>query len=128
MKNKNAFSIIEVVIATWIISITLFWIYKIIWENNKIIANSNNFLTQNFLYENAYECLKSQNFTEKKFLNFWNDLKSCNFTNDEKITKIDNVEYIISAKWTEKNWKIIFWKIIVESNILWKSWEKTFKN
>lgn len=114
MKNKNAFSIIEVVIATWIISITLFWIYKIIWENNKIIANSNNFLTQNFLYENAYECLKSQNFTEKKFLNFWNDLKKCELTNNKTFTKIDWVDYFISI---EDTWEK--YKIKIESSAVW---------
>lgn len=120
-KNNYAFSLLETIVATWIISITLFWIYKIIWENNKIISNSNNFLTQNILYEVSKECLKWEKFIQKKFLNFWENLKNCNFTDNEKITKIDNIEYIISTENMGENWKII-----VESNILWKWEEKIF--
>lgn len=126
MKKKKAFSLIEIIVSIWIISVTIFWIYKLIWENNKIIANSNIFLIQNLLYDNAKECLNWENF-DNIFIDFWDDLKSCNFSNSEKITKIDNVEYIIQAK-SQKSWtKIIFWKINIESNILWKWWEKTFK-
>lgn len=126
MKKKKAFSLIEIIVSIWIISVTIFWIYKLIWENNKIIANSNIFLTQNLLYDSAKECLNWENF-DNIFIDFWDDLKSCNFSNSEKITKIDNVEYIIQAK-SQKSWtKVIFWKINIESNILWKWWEKTFK-
>lgn len=126
MKKKKAFSLIEIIVSIWIISVTIFWIYKLIWENNKIIANSNIFLIQNLLYDNAKECLNWENF-DNIFIDFWDDLKSCNFSNSEKITKIDNAEYIIQAK-SQKSWtKVIFWKINIESNILWKWWEKTFK-
>lgn len=126
MKKKKAFSLIEIIVSIWIISVTIFWIYKLIWENNKIIANSNIFLIQNLLYDNAKECLNWENF-DNIFIDFWDDLKSCNFSNSEKITKIDNIEYIIQAK-SQKSWtKVIFWKINIESNILWKWWEKTFK-
>lgn len=114
MKNKKAFSIIEIVIATWILTITAFWIYRLIWENNKIVINSNNFLAQNIVLENSIECLKWKNFTDKKFLDFWEDLKSCNIWNQEKIVKIDWIEYIISIETIEENWKIK-----IESSSAW---------
>lgn len=114
MKNKKAFSIIEIVIATWILTITAFWIYRLIWENNKIVINSNNFLAQNIVLENSIECLKWKNFENKKFLDFWDDLKSCNIWNQEKIVKIDWIEYIISIETIEENWKIK-----IESSSAW---------
>lgn len=127
MNSKKAFSLIETIIATGILSITVFWIYKLIWENNKIVANSNNFLTQNLVYENAEECLKWEDFDWKKFIDFWNDLKSCNIWNTEKTTTIDNIDYTISANSVKLNWKIVFWKIKVDSSVTWPGEEKTFK-
>ncbi|PZM85008.1 hypothetical protein DLH72_02515 [Candidatus Gracilibacteria bacterium] len=126
MKKKKAFSLIEIIVSIGIISVTIFGIYKLIGENNKIIANSNIFLIQNLLYDNAKECLNGENF-DNIFIDFGDDLKSCNFSNSEKITKIDNVEYIIQAKSQKSGTKVIFWKINIESNILGKGGEKTFK-
>jgi len=79
MKSKKAFSLIEIVIATGILSVTVFWIYKLIWENNKIITNSNIYLTQNQTFENARQCLKWVKNLPWNYLDFWEDLKSCNF-------------------------------------------------
>lgn len=114
MITKKAFSIIEIIIATTILTLTVFWIYRLIWENNKIVVNSNNFLNQNIILLNARECLKWQNFTEKKFLNFWNDLKSCNFWNNENLFTIDWIDYLISIETLENKWKIS-----VESSTVW---------
>lgn len=118
-KIKKAFSLLEVIIATWILTITVFGIYKIIWENSKIVANSNNYLNQNILFENVKECLKWENFSEKKFLDFWNDLKKCNFSTTEKIFQIDWIDYLISIETIDKNWKII-----INSSAVW---EKIFE-
>lgn len=105
-KNKNAFSLIEIIVATGILSLTVFGIYKLIWENNKIITNSNNFLSQNFIMQNSYECTKWQNFSGSKFLDFWDDLKSCNFSDNEKFVKIDNIDYLIKIETENQKWKI----------------------
>lgn len=106
-KNKNAFSLIELIIATGIISMTLFGIYKIIWENNRIIWNSDIFLSQNVLFQNAKECLKWKNFSGNRYLNFWEDFKNCNFTNDEKIITINWVDFSIFIEQNENIFKII---------------------
>lgn len=118
-KIKKAFSLLEVIIATWILTITVFWIYKIIWENSKIVANSNNYLNQNILFENVKECLKWENFSEKKFLDFWNDFKKCNFSTTEKFFQIDWIDYLISIETVDKNWKVI-----INSSTVW---EKIFE-
>lgn len=105
-RNKNAFSMIEIIVATGILSLTVFGIYKLIWENNKIITNSNNFLSQNLIMQNSYECTKWQNFSGPKFLDFWDDLKSCNFSDNEKFVKIDNIDYLIKIETENQKWKI----------------------
>jgi len=110
MKSKKAFSLIEIVIATGILSVTVFWIYKLIWENNKIITNSNIYLTQNQTFENARQCLKWVKNLPWNYLDFWEDLKSCNFSSSEKITKIDWVEYSIFIED-----KTDFWNIKIDS-------------
>ena len=110
MKSKKAFSLIEIVIATGIFSVTVFWIYKLIWENNKIITNSNIYLTQNQTFENAIQCLKWVKNLPWNYLDFWEDLKSCNFSSSEKITKIDWVEYSIFIED-----KTDFWNIKIDS-------------
>ena len=102
MKSKKAFSLIEIVIATGILSVTVFWIYKLIWENNKIITNSNIYLTQNQTFENARQCLKWVKNLPWNYLDFWEDLKSCNFSSSEKITKIDWVEYSIFMEYKNR--------------------------
>ena len=100
INKKIAFSLVEVIVATWILSITVFWIYKMLWENNKLIQNSNNTLTTSFMFENTKQCLKWQasSINENTFLNFWKDFKSCNFTTNETKTTIDNIDYYIKIK------------------------------
>ncbi|RKW20751.1 type II secretion system protein [Candidatus Gracilibacteria bacterium] len=113
MKSKKAFSLIEIVIATGILSVTVFGIYKLIGENNKIISNSNIYLTQNQTFENAIQCLKGVKNLPGNYLDFGEDLKSCNFSSSEKITKIDGVEYSIFIED-----KTDFWNIKIDSGNL----------
>lgn len=115
MISKKAFSLIEIITSTGIITLTVFGIYKLIAENNKIIANSNNYLSQKIIFENTKECLKWQNFTWKRFLDFWKDLKSCNFSNNQNnFTNIDWVDYFISIENIDPKWKIS-----IESSTVW---------
>jgi len=62
-KNKIGFSLIEVVIAAGILSVTVFGVYKLIGENSKLINNSDNYLTLNNLFIPLQECIKSKNIS-----------------------------------------------------------------
>lgn len=74
--DKKAFSLIEVVVATWILSIAVFWVYKMIWENNKIINNSNNFLNKTALFPVLETCIEqSGETTWTIYIDLWTDLK-----------------------------------------------------
>ena len=112
MKNKKAFTLIEVVIATAILSITVFWVYKLIWENSKLINNSDNYLQLNNLFLNLEECIKnkktdyySNSLNSIKKYDFWNDLKWCN-NNSSTWVLIDNINYKLESKltWTGSNY------------------------
>ena len=55
-KNNKAFTLIEVIVATGILMISVFWVYKLIWENAKLINNSDNYLQLNLLFSPLSSC------------------------------------------------------------------------
>jgi len=102
------FTLIEVIIASAILSITVFWVYKLIWENSKLINNSDNYLQLNNLFLNLEECIKSKKtdyYTESinstKKYDFWINLNWCN-NNSYTWVLIDNINYYLKSKitWT----------------------------
>ncbi len=101
-KNKKWFSLIEIVIATSIISISVFWVYKLIWENTKIINNSSIYLQVNSLFPIFQECIENKitNFNLSNWTSTWiyinNNLIWCQVINSWTI--IDNITYFLS--WT----------------------------
>ena len=112
MKNKKAFTLIEVIIASAILSITVFWVYKLIWENSKLINNSDNYLQLNNLFLNLEECIKSKKTdflllsswaTQK--INFWATLTWCELWASNTVL-IDNINYYLKSKitWTWANY------------------------
>jgi len=121
--DKKAFSLIEVVVATWILSIAVFWVYKMIWENNKIINNSNNFLNKTALFPVLETCIEdSWVITWTFYIDLWNDLKSCIPETNEIINKIDNVEYILKAEMINDSLsKSRIWETSIFSNFSWTS-------
>jgi Tfp pilus assembly protein PilV len=100
------FSLIEVVIATSIISISVFWIYKLIWENTKIINNSSDYLQVNSLFPILENCIENIWFSsidtysvdDKIDFNLWDtwSLNECNISWSDKVI-IDDVEYELSS-------------------------------
>ena len=120
LNSNKWFSLIEVVIATWIISISVFWIYKLIWENTKIINNSSNYLQSNTLFPVLEECIENKisTFTipvnTKRYFYLNNsNYYSCQLTNSWTI--IDWLEYNLSAK-------------IIDSWSNYNNWELTIKS
>ena len=125
-KNKSAFSLIEVIIAASILSVTVFWVYKLIWENSKLINNSWNYLQLNTLFPTLQECIKSKWFssytqaiwTTLEF-NFWADLNGCWVWNSPTVI-IDNIEYYLQATIQDKTTEYIDWTIEIEWEWVWK--------
>ena len=120
-KNKKAFTLIEVLMATMILTIAVFWVYRLIWENTKIIGNSNNYLQANNMITPLIECIENIWFNTFKnstatgyYFNFWSDSKWC-FTWTTNSIVIDNIEY-------DMTWKIIgSWSTYID----WELWIST---
>ncbi len=110
MKQKKEFwfTLIEVLVATSILSLSIFGIYKLIGENMRLIGNSSALSTAALLLNNGKECVKS--FWYDAFWNswkygvdFWNDNLWCftwSYSSDYSFTwvTIDSKKYYISAE------------------------------
>lgn len=125
-KQNKAFTIIEVIIATWILTISVFWIYKLIAENNKIINNSNIYLSANLLVPLVENCIKNIDppTWNKLFLDLWSDNKQCVSQNNKTINNLDWIEYTMSFEWNDQPIGTI-WSIEIFSDFTWNI-ESTF--
>ena len=105
MKKNKAFTLVELVIATGILTVSVFGIYKLISENNKVINNSKITYDSYLLFPSVQACIENMNITETSNIYFWEDLKQC--LNEDKSTIINNIEYHIKAiKKDDKEWEI----------------------
>lgn len=114
IKIIKAFSLIEVIIATSILTIAVFWVYKLIWENSKIINNSWNYFQINSLFPVLEECIENiwfDSFTQNNYeFNFWLTGTWCVRGVGNKVI-IDNLEYklswVITWSWSDyNNWEL----------------------
>ena len=127
-KNINWFSLIEVIVATSILTIAVFWIFKLIWENSKILANSQNYIQANLLLQPSKECLdfllKNSDLNTMKTTLSWAYLDLSNFTwvctiwSNSTVNTLDSIDYSI---YIEKNneWSdFVDWKINILSDVI----------
>ena len=130
---RAAFSLIEIIIAASILSVTIFWVYKLIWENSKLINNAWNYFQLNSLFPVLEECIKSKTIAwfssnsnwETLNFNLWNDLNWCSTWTTNTVI-IDNVEYVLQAKILTKSVQFIDWEIKISGEWVWTS-TGTFK-
>lgn len=139
-KNKTWFSLIEVVVATSILTIWVFGIYKLIWNDLNLVSNTNTKKTANIIEKSLIECIKyfwkntlswSYNIDEKFSINFWNNLNWCftwsyNTSYNFSWVLLNNKEFFnilhIQKKETNNiniNYEII-WEITLKNNLILK--------
>lgn len=133
--NKSWFSLIEVIVSAIILSITVFWVYKLIAENNKIITNSNNYLDANILLNNISNCLENFWFNNLINSNFNSQIWSIYFENsltwkcmtwtyDVNLTftwvKLNNFDYFLFAQITNSWANFMDWNLWIYSDTTWK--------
>lgn len=110
-KNKKAFTLIEVIVATSILMISVFWVYKLIWENMKLISNNDNYLQLHSLFPALESCIDklwyntlTGSIWSKKYYDFENlSMTWCIKSDTLKVIILDNIEYSLSSKvlsWT----------------------------
>lgn len=129
LKYKNWFTLIEVIIATSILTIAVFWVYKLIWENTKIINNSWYNLDLNYMVTNLIECIENvwfsnytKNIWEEYNFNLWPNYNECNTWTGSEII-IDNISYELKWKITDFWTGFIKWEYSVNN---WISYSLTW--
>ena len=115
--NTKAFSLIEVLTATIILSIAVFWVFKLIWENGKLINNSEKYKTATSLFIPFKECMKNIYTWATIDNTFYINLNNCTSTAIETWIVLDNIEYTLYWSWiTWSNFilEIISWELILK--------------
>ncbi|MFK7780133.1 MAG: prepilin-type N-terminal cleavage/methylation domain-containing protein [Candidatus Gracilibacteria bacterium] len=119
---KKGFSLIEVIIATSIITIAVFGVYRLIGENTKIINNSGNYIQVNSLFPVLEECIENIGFSSlisatgtKYNFNFGADLNVCE-TGTTNIVTIDNLEYSLKGIIKDTGDDFIEWELYINSD------------
>ena len=123
-KNKtSAFTLIEVMVAASILSITIFGVYKLIWENTKLISNKEQYSFANTFFPSLQECIENigfDNFDDTipntYYFNFWVNWDDCvSDTNLVDPITLDWVEYSLSWSTT---WDVtkLEWTLEVSSD------------
>jgi prepilin-type N-terminal cleavage/methylation domain-containing protein len=108
MKNLKAFTLIELIVATSILSITVFWIYKLIWENSKVVTNSNIITKTALLFPVVEACIDnlSPGF-ESGSIFIWTENDGYKYCLQENIpNEIDWIKYDFYAKKGVNEWEI----------------------
>lgn len=125
--SKSWFSILEVVVSSIILSLSVFWIYKLMAENNRIIDNSNNYLDANLLTTNIMSCIENIWFDTFKNSNYDSQTWSFYFQNSltgKCMTWTYDTDYTFT--WVKLNGLdyYLYWKIIKTwtSSLDWSIW------
>lgn len=119
MKNisKKAFTLIEIIVATSILTIAVFWVFKLIWENNKIMSTSQNIKNSHFLLQPMSECLQSiwipqlQSESDEIYIDLWVNKNQCSIGDSNSVVELNNLEYQLLAEKKIDNWDSIVWDL-----------------
>lgn len=142
MKNsKGWFSLVEIIVATIVLTVWVFWIYKLFWNNISILSNNDNYLNQINLQTPFRECVKNiwyTNFTSSYSVgnsfsvNFWSDNMWC-FTWSYSTwysfswINIDWVDYFLYWTLTSTDSKKVTLDLNIYNESLWElyaSWSQ----
>lgn len=138
MKNtKKAFTLVEIIISTIILTTGVFAIYSLLTINSNNLNNYDTLITSKDLFENMQECIKkiwitwfSSSQTWYSF-NFWIDNNLCltwsyNTSLSFSGVKLDNKEYFLYwiTDFSKKNWQLF----VEESSIVKQEKSFTLRN
>lgn len=116
-KSKNWFSLVEIIIAWTILTVWVFWIYKLFWVNMSLLSNNETYTQAVNLEFPFKECLKNlwfSNFNTYSsgnyfIINFWSGNLECN-------TWSYNNNYTFSWVSISDNSYYLYWKISEKYN------------
>lgn len=127
MKNNLSwFSIIEVVVASFILSLSVFWVYKLIWENTKLIWKSYNYMQANFLFQPMKECIEKIWYDSivwtgdsKIYIDLWTEWDNCSIWTNTSVLLIDNLEYQFFWEISNTTMNSIDWILKIDTLDAW---------
>ena len=122
--NTSAFTLVEVIVAASILSVTIFGVYKLIGENTKLISNNENYSFTNTLFPSLQECIEYSwtgwlAVDSTYHFDFWEDGNQCN--REDSFTRtinLDNIEYSLSGTITSETNDSYEWDLEVNSDII----------
>lgn len=124
LNNLSAFTLIEVMVAASILSITVFGVYKLIGENTKLVSNHEQYSFANTLFPTLQECIEHLGFTNFNdsttyYFNFWTNWDDCNSeTSLTNTIELDNIEYTLSGTTSSDISQKIDWTLEVQSDTI----------
>lgn len=118
MKSKRAFTLVEIIISTIILTGWVFAIYKLLSVNTNNLNNYEIKNQANSLFKNMEECIKYiwfNNFVDSTdySFNFWSNNNWCFTWTANSWVTLDNREYFLYWSWT-KSWNQMDWKLQIK--------------
>lgn len=121
-KSSKAFTLIEVIIASSILSMTVFGIYKLIGENTRLVSNKEHYSFVNTLFPSLEQCIEHIWFsyfaadTTYQF-HFGADNLWCEIgTNTDRVI-LDGIEYTLSWTTLTNSSQRIDWLLEISSEL-----------
>lgn len=117
----RAFTLIEVIIASSILSMTVFGIYKLIGENTRLVSNKEHYSFVNTLFPSLEQCIE--------YIGFWsfaaNSTYQFNFGSDNlwcetwtvNTVILDGIEYSLSWTTQTNTTERIDWMLEISSEL-----------
>lgn len=122
LKKHLAFTLIEIIISTMILTWGVFGIYKLLTINTNNLNNYDNLSQANTMFINMQNCIKSiwfNNFTggvDYSF-NFWTNNNWCFTWSSNSWVILDKREYFLYWSWIKTIDKIDFKLFVKESSL-----------
>ncbi|EKE26260.1 MAG: hypothetical protein ACD_4C00353G0002 [uncultured bacterium (gcode 4)] len=113
LNNKSGFTIIEVLMATLILWLTVFWILKLTNNNSLQVNNLNKQADMSLIFWNTKECMKSiwYNYFNSTIWITW----SINFWIDNNWCYTWSYDSSLSFSWINIKWQDEYWSYYITS-------------
>lgn len=121
--SKKWFTLIEIIVATSILTIAVFWVFKLIWENNKILSTSQNVKNSYLLLQPFTACINSLwqsasvNISEDVYMDLWMNKNLCQLSSTPVELNLNWWMYQLIATKLQEDTDWILWNLRVSSDI-----------
>lgn len=117
------FTLIEIIVATSILTITVFWVFKLIAENNKILSSSQNVQNSYLLLQPFKNCLDSFSIASLNsqsnpiYVSLGVNWDECEIWNSNSLVLLNNLEYQLVANKINFTTESIQWDLSIQNDI-----------